>query len=123
MKEKTFPFEPRTLLVNDPLFVYFNVYFMTFVVLNAHWLNLLLSTWWKHYLMKKPKAADWPSGEVQLDFLIWLGISNLLACLCHEKRLYEIERAKEFFEVFLPKNFSVVLKMETEFKPLPSTDF
>ena len=36
MKEKTFPFELRTLLVNDPLLVYFNVYFMTFVVLNAH---------------------------------------------------------------------------------------
>ena len=52
--------------------------------------------WWK-----KPKAADWPSGEVQLDFLIWLDISNLLACLCHGKRLYEIERAKEFFEVLL----------------------
>ena len=46
--------------------------------------------WWK-----KPKAADWPSGEVQLDFLIWLDIEN----------------------------FSVVLKMETEFKPLLSTDF
>ena len=36
MKEKTFPFELRTLLVNDPLFVYFNVCFMAFVVLNAH---------------------------------------------------------------------------------------
>ena len=53
MNEKTFPFELRTLLVNDTSFVYINVCFMAFVVLNAHWLNLLLSTWWKHYLMKK----------------------------------------------------------------------
>ena len=52
MKQKIFPFKLRTLLVNDPLFVYFNVCFMAFVVLNAHWLNLLLSTWWKHYLIK-----------------------------------------------------------------------
>ena len=71
-KKKTFPFEPRTLLVNDPLFVYFNVYFMTFVVLNAHWLNLLLSTWWKHYLMKKTESCGltlWGSS---------VGLSNLI---------------------------------------------
>ena len=69
MKEKTFPFELRTLLVNDPLFVYFNVYFMTFVVLNAHWLNLLLSTWWKHYLMKKNrKLRTDPLGKFSWTF-------------------------------------------------------
>ena len=36
MKVKIFIFELRTLLVNDPLFVYFKVSFMTFVVLNTH---------------------------------------------------------------------------------------
>ena len=51
-KKQSVTFKLRTLLVNDQLFVYFNVCFMAFVVINAHWLHLLLSTWWKHYLIK-----------------------------------------------------------------------
>ena len=51
-KKQSFTFKLRTFLVNDPLFVYFNVCIMAFVVINAHWLHLLLSTWWKHYLIK-----------------------------------------------------------------------
>ena len=60
------------------MFVYFNVCIMAFVVINAHWLHLLLSTWWKHYLLKISKDADWPSEGVQLDFLSWSDFSNLI---------------------------------------------
>ena len=77
MKEKTFPFELRTLLVNDPLFISMFIswrllYSMPTDLIYCYLLgeNII---WWK-----KPKAADWPSGEVQLDFLIWLDISNLI---------------------------------------------
>ena len=47
---------------------------------------------------KKSKDADWPSGGVQLDFLIWLDISNLLesSSLSWLKALW-----KEFFKVLL----------------------
>ena len=61
MKEKAFTFELRTRLVNDPSFVYFNVSFMTFVVLNTHWRNLLLSTFFSLFL--SPEESSSPKSS------------------------------------------------------------
>ena len=34
-------------------------------------LNLSLLISWRHFLMKKSKDENWPSGGVHLDFRIW----------------------------------------------------
>ena len=89
MKVKTFIFELRTLLVNDPLFVYFNVCFMTFVVLNTHWLNLLLSTFFSLFLSPEessspkssftwiPETLSPDESNIEMNHLAWVVIGKM----------------------------------------------
>ena len=89
-------------------------------------LNLSLLISWRHFLMKKSKDENWPSGGVHLDFRIWsVSKVSLFEVLESSSLLkaFQLNAAKEFFNVLLNRKFVGFLDLGTKFKPLLRTDF
>ena len=89
-------------------------------------LNLSLLISWPHFLMKKSKDENWPSGGVHLDFRIWnVSKVSLFEMLESSSLLkgFQLNAVKEFFNVLLERKFVGFLDLGTKFKPLLRTDF
>ena len=91
-------------------------------------LNLSLLISWRHFLRKKSKDENWPSGGVHLDFRIW-SVSKVSLFEVLEssslswKKAFNWTRRRNFSTSCLTENSSVFCDMGTKFKPLLRTDF
>ena len=91
-------------------------------------LNLSLLISLRHFLMKKSKDKNWPSGGVRLDFRIWsvskVSLFEMLeSSSLSWKKTFNWTQRRNFSTSCLTENSSVFLDMGTKFKLLLRTDF
>ena len=93
-------------------------------------LQLNFNFWmsWRHFLMKKSKEANWPSGGVHLDLRTW-SVSKISLFEALElsslswKKAFNWMRRRNFSTSCLTENSSVRFAIGTKFRPLLRTDF
>ena len=89
-------------------------------------LSLLMS--WRHFLLKKSKEVNWPSGGVHFDFRVWtVSKMSLFEVLESSSLSWKIAlswtRRRNFSTSCLTENSSSFLDVGTKFNPLQRTDF
>ena len=92
--------------------------------------QLNLSFWmlWRHFVMRKSKEANWPSGGVHFDLRTWsvskISLSEALELSSLSwKKAFNWMRRRNFSTSCLTENSSVLFAIETKFRPLLRTDF